>query len=148
MKKILTGSRAFFSGMEGYQPKDTDTIVIVSNPQGFEYVRQTSRGSSCTFEVADRPKADHIRHALEKAPAMTLVRFLTPDYAKHIGLTVADLDQLQPLADRLDPKHQYARIILDAYRENGDFTLTDAQRTEAYAAYKAARPQKKERRDR
>ena len=141
MKKntIPTGSRAFFCGMEGFQPKDTDQIVLVDNPRGFRLVRQTTSGSRCTFEVLSGHKQEHIAHALTKAPAMTVVRFLTPAYAEHIGLTIAELETLRPLLARLDKKHQYAAVIFDAYVSNGTFTLTDEQRKEAFAVYQSAR---------
>lgn len=137
---ILTGSRAFFEGLDGFAPHDTDKIIVTPRPHGFKYLRQTRLRDKCIFEVADLPKQQLIDLALNGKTAMTLGRFLTPDYAQHLGLTTDDLRQLQPLVEKLDDRHQYAAIIFDAYLHNGTFTLTDEQRQAAFAAYKAARP--------
>lgn len=142
-KKILTGSRAFFTGLEGFEPKDTDYVRLLDKGNGFDYVRQIRTGSECIFEWVRRPKAELIAYALEHGPAMQVVKFLTPEFAEEIGLTVKDISKLRPLIDRLDPKHTYVRTIYEAYIANKAFTLTDEQRAEAFEVYKAARPAKK-----
>ena len=40
---------------------------------------------------------------------------------------------------RLDPKHQYEKVIFDAYLENKKFELTPEQRLQAYEIYKKSR---------
>ncbi len=145
-KRITTGSRAFFSGMEGFQPKDNDVLVLVNaNEVQFQWMRQTSNGSTDIFEIVRRPKADLIAHAVEKAQPMAIARFLTPAFAEEIGLQVNDLADLKPMRECLDKKHEYLGVIFDAYVQNGSLTLTDAQRQAAYENYKAARPEKGER---
>ena len=144
-KRITTGSRAFFSGMEGFQPKDKDIVVMVE-PQDvqFQWMRQTSNGSTDIFEIVRRPKAELIAHAVEKAKPMAIARFLTPAFAEEIGLQVDDLAALKPMRDALDKKHEYLGIIYDAYVKNGSLTLTDEQRQSAFENYKAIRAEKKE----
>lgn len=145
MKKITTGSRAFFCGIEGFNPKDKDIIVMVEkNDVAFEWMRQTSNGSTDVFEIVRRPKAELIAHAVEKAKPMAIARFLTPEFAEEIGLEPANLAQLKPMRDALDPKHEYLGVIYDAYVKNGSFNLTDEQKMAAFENYKAARPEKKE----
>ena len=48
-KTILTGSNAFFKGLDGFKPKDNDVIIIVEKPKGFKIIRQMSSGTNCTF---------------------------------------------------------------------------------------------------
>jgi hypothetical protein len=45
------------------------------------------------------------------------------------------LERLRPLAEKLDDKHLYEKVIYDAYIENGCWGLTDEQRAEAYRIY-------------
>ena len=136
MKRIVTGSRAFFSGMEGFKPKDYDVIVIVNNKEvPFKWMRQTSNGSVDVFEIVRHPKAKLISHAVEKAQPMAIARFLTPDFAKEIGLHPSDLPALRPMRENLDTKHEYLGVIYDAYVSNSSFELTDDQRQAAFDVY-------------
>ena len=145
MKRIVTGSRAFFSGMEGFKPKDVDVVILVNAKNvPFQWMRQTSNGAVDVFEIVRHPKEELIAHAVRKARPMAIARFLTPDFAKAIGLLPSDLPALKPMRDALDPKHGYLGVIYDAYLENGSFTLTEAQRMAAFENYKAAREKKPE----
>lgn len=139
-KKFLTGSRAFFSCLADFRPKDTDWIVLDDAPKGYQYYRQTSIPGKCLFEWRDMGADALIDYALQHPkPPMQVIKFLSPDFAKHIGLTMMQLTRLQPIIDALDAKHRYAAIIYDSYLQNGDFTLTDEQRDAAYQCYKEAR---------
>lgn len=136
MKRIITGSRAFFSGMEGFKPKDCDVIVIVNNKEvPFKWMRQTSNGSVDVFEIVRHPKAKLISHAVDKAQPMAIARFLTPAFAKEIGLHPSDLPALRPMRENLDTKHEYLGVIYDAYVSNSSFELTDDQRQAAFDVY-------------
>lgn len=136
MKRIITGSRAFFSGMEGFKPKDFDVIVIVNNKEvPFKWMRQTSNGSVDVFEIVRHPKAKLISHAVVKAQPMAIARFLTPAFAKEIGLHPSDLPALRPMRENLDTKHEYLGVIYDAYVSNSSFELTDDQRQAAFDVY-------------
>ncbi len=143
MKEIITGSRAFFSGMEGFAPKDMDIVTMVeAKDVSFAWMRQTSNGSVDKFEIVRRPKEELIAHAVEKARPMAIARFLTPEFAEEIGLEVADLEALKPMRDALDKRHAYLGTIYDAYVKNGKMSLTKKQLEEAFAVYQAARPKK------
>lgn len=135
---ILTGSTYFFGDYPDFKSKDTDYVLLADEPKGFENVRQTST-SYCLFEWRRMTPDEFIAYALDNGPAMQLVKFLTPEFCAETGFTIAHLKRLAPLAERLDEKHRYAKIIFDAYIANGAFALTDAQRLEAYASYKSAR---------
>lgn len=139
MKSILVGSTYFFKGLEGFKSKDTDRVVLVDNPVGFKYMRQSSDGSKCTFEIARLPKEVLIEKALQTKTPMLLNRFLVPEFCNEIGFTVDDLEQLRPLCERMDEKHKYLNVIFDAYIKNKKFSLTKAQKEAAFKMYKDAR---------
>lgn len=140
-KKITIGSRAFFNGMPDFRPKDTDTLVLTDNPKGFTNYRQSSMSGRCVMEWVVKPKADFIAYALrEKAGGLEFGKFIVPEVIEELGLTLDDLKTLYAhYKDRLDAQHDYQRIICKAYMDNGGFTLTDAQREEAYKSYQEAR---------
>ena len=142
-RRFTIGSRAFFEGMPDFQSKDRDILVYTDTPNGFTNYRQSSMSGRCTIEWAAKPKADFIEYALrDKAEGLEFGKFLVPEFAEELGLTIDDLKRLYThFEGRIDKKHGYQRAIYDAYVENGAFTLTDEQRTRAYEAYKAERPE-------
>lgn len=140
-KKILTGSRAFFSGLEGFKPKDSDFVILVDRGNGFRFVRQITTNEKCLFVWVRRPKDELMDYALTHGAPMQLIKFLTPNFAAEIGLEISDLAVLRPLVGRLDSKHAYAKIIYEAYIQNGRFELTEQQRATAFKAYLEARKQ-------
>lgn len=141
-KIYLVGSKAFFSGLEGFKPKDTDRLRFVEKGNGFNNYIQRSGGAHCDFLWVMKPKQEMIDYALQHGPAMQVGKFLVPEVAAVLGLTVEDLQQLRPLIDKLDAKHEYQRVIADAYQANGSFTLTEEQRLAAFEKYRESRPEK------
>lgn len=142
MTKIITGSRAFFEGMEGFNPHDTDAIQIVNERDvNFLFRRQMyDHEDGCdTFYCVRQPKEVYLRWAVKFASGSTIGQFLTPDFCKEFGITIEDLKQLHPLVERLDNRHKYLAIIYEAYMKNGSMTLTSDQRMEAYEEYKRER---------
>lgn len=71
--------------------------------------------------------------------AITLGKFLVPEFNKEIGFTISHLKQLKPLVDKLDNKHLYEKVIYDSYILNNDFYLTEDQLMQAYNEYKKYR---------
>lgn len=138
-QRFLVGSRAFFAGLDGFQSKDRDYLELVDEPHGFDYRRERSQRGTCLFEYKREPARQMIERALQNGGAIQLGKFLVPEVASAIGLTIDDLQQLAPLVERLDNKHKYQAVIFNAYLANGSFTLTDEQRQEAYVAYTKAR---------
>lgn len=140
-KKITIGSRAFFSGMPDFHPKDTDTLVLTDAPKGFAHYKQSSMSGKCLIQWAVKPKEEFISYALrEKANGLEFGKFLVPEVAKELGITLDDLKTLYAFyKDKINKTHQYQRIICEAYFTNGDFTLTDAQREEAFKSYTETR---------
>ena len=142
-KRFTIGSRAFFEGMPDFQSKDRDILVYTDTPNGFTNYRQSSMSGRRTIEWAAKPKVDFIEYALrDKAEGLEFGKFLVPEFAEELGLTIDDLKRLYThFEGRIDKKHGYQRAVYDAYVENGAFTLTDEQRTKAYELYKAERPE-------
>lgn len=139
MKTLIVGSNYFFKGLDGFKSKDIDRLVLVDNPVGFSYMRQTSSSHNCLFEIARLPKDVLIAKALNTKAPMMLNRFLIPEFCEEIGFTIEDLPKLQPLCERMDDKHKYLNVIYDAYIANNSYMLTDEQRLAAYEEYKRAR---------
>lgn len=144
MAKIITGSRAFFEGMDGFSPHDTDAIQIVNEQDvNFLFRRQMyDHTDGCdTFYCVRQPKEQYLRWAARFASGSTLGQFLTPDFCQEFGITVEDLEQLRPMTERIDKRHKYLAIIYEAYMKNGSMTMTDEQRHAAFEEYKRERGQ-------
>lgn len=133
--KFLVGSRVFFAGMDGYKSKDKDYLVLVENPTNFEWRRERSVRGVCCFEIRKESISKMVKRTLASGSAIMLGKFLVPEVAKALKAKVKDILPLEPLLEKLDDKHKYQAVIFRAYQENGDFTLTDEQRAEAYAVY-------------
>lgn len=138
MDYILIGSTVFFSSFDDFKSKDKDYILLVDNPDGFNFVRQTS-GSYCLFEWKKMSADEFVDYTLTKGPAMQLGKFLVPEFVTAIGFTIEHLKRLSPLVEKLDSKHAYEKIIYDSYIENNAFTLTADQLNAAYLKYKEVR---------
>ena len=82
---------------------------------------------------------EFVEYTLTNDPAMMLGKFLVPEVCEKIGFGIEDLKKLEPVSLRLDPKHQYEKVIFDSYLENKKFELTPEQRLKAYEIYKKAR---------
>jgi len=140
-KTILVGSRAFFGQMDGYKSKDVDYVMLTDEPKGFGNVRQTSGGGYCLFEWRKMTAQEFVDYTLRSGgPKMQAGKFLVKEFADEVGFTLEHLKQLESVFDGLDGKHQYEKIIYDAYVANGGYMLTDEQLAAAYESYKAARP--------
>lgn len=139
MTKILVGSRAFFSGIDGFRSKDHDYLILVDNPTNFRWRREQSIRGVCTFYYKMENPAEMIQRTLDNGDALLIGKFLVPEVAQTIGLTIDDLCRLEPLLDKLDDNHQYETVIFNAYKENGSFTMTANQLKQAYKAYQQPR---------
>lgn len=68
-------------------------------------------------------------------------KFLVPEFANYIGLTIDDLKILEPMFRNMDEKHKYEEVIYDAYVSNNAFILTNEQRKKAFEIYINTRKQ-------
>lgn len=140
-KQMMIGSRAFFDGMPEFAPKDTDTFVWVADPKGFTHYRQTAISGQHIIEWRAMPKDELLKYSMrDKANGLEFGKFIVPEFADLVGLTIDDLKRLRDhYADRIDANHRYQLVICEAYLDNGAFTLTDEQRETAYQAYRNER---------
>lgn len=138
-KKFLVGSNYFFSCYEDFHAKDVDELIITETGT-FKYLSQLQGKGYDIFRLKKQPDVDtYINMAIEYNLGMAVGKFLIPEFCEAIGMTVRDLPKLQPLIDILDNKHKYEKVIYEAYLNNQSFTLTDAQRKDAYKVYKQER---------
>ena len=137
--EINVGSKAFFSNYKDFKPHDTDILRFVDNPE-FKTNRQIHiTNKMCIFEWRRMSKDKLLDIHLQLEDGMLVGKFLVPEVAAYLNLTMEDLVKLKPLIDKLDDKHKYEEIIYWAYLENENFILTDEQRLEAYNEYKKER---------
>lgn len=142
MKKFVVGSRAFFRGMAGFSPKDQDFLVLESAPWDHKWRREQHLRGVCTFFYKIEPPAQMVQRAVDSQDALQLGKFLVPDVAAALKMTIEDIRPLEALLTLLDEKHRYYEVIFRAYMANGSFTLTEAQRLEAYKSYTESRKRK------
>lgn len=140
-KKITVGSRAFFTDMPDFNPKDIDILILTDNPVGFTHYRQSSAAGKYTITWARKSKEEFIEYAKrDKAVGLEFGKFLVPEFVDEIGLTIEDLKTLYDIYEsKIDDKHTYQKLIFAAYIENNAFSLTDEQRKIALEDYLAKR---------
>lgn len=142
-KKITVGSKAFFSSIKEFKPSSgEDELYLLEKGNGYEYIQTIKVFNKYIIKIVRRPKEDLIKYALNSSPAMVVGKFLVPEFANEIGLTIDDLKRLQPLIESLEKKHQYEKIIFESYIANNNFTLTEEQLQEAYSSYMTTRSKK------
>ncbi len=136
-QRFLVGSRAFFAGIDGFKSPNRNILELVGNPAFLAGKEQNERVTRI-YKYTRQPAPKMIADAVASGDAKKLGKFLVPDVARAIGMTIKDLQALQPLVDRLDKKQAYQKVIYDAYVENGGFVMTNEQLQAAYKAYKEA----------
>lgn len=139
MKTIIVGSTYFFKNFEDFHSKDIDRVVLIDNPIGFNYVRQTSGSGSCLYEWKRMSADDFVNFTLKSNLPMSIGKFLVKEFCDQINFTISYLKKLAPVVAKLDDKHKYEKIIYDAIIKNGSWTLTDEQLNSAYKVYKEYR---------
>ena len=139
MKRMIVGSRAFFSGIDGFKSKDHDYLELVENPTTFKWRREQSLRGTCVFQFKKEPVARMVQRTLDCGEALLVGKFLVPEVAQAIGATVVDILPLETLLSKLDDRHQYVAVIFEAVKQNDSFELTDEQRAAAYEVYRQAR---------
>ena len=142
-KKIEIGSSVFFKRYTDYKSHDTDYIVFVEQPQGFKtflHINLFDKKED-TFYYKMMSKKEFIEYELNhcKKCQMAAGKFLIPELAEYMNLTIEDLKLFEECFTNMDDKHSYEKIIYNAYIENNGFFLTDNQRKTAYNNYKQKR---------
>ena len=139
MKPIKTfkiGSNAFFEGLDGFSPKDIDEVCIMDSfPLKGNSIHANGLHGKDVFFFRNMDKKGFIDDLRKSGLKMCIGKFLIPEFADYIGLTIEDLKGLKDVIEGIDEKHSYEKIIYDSYIENNGFYLTDNQRQKAYADY-------------
>ena len=135
---MYTGSIAFFEGMEGFVPSDTDKVVFKKR-NGCNLMI-ISKDKETTFSWNENLGKQGIKeHILKSKKYEPFCMFLVPEIVEYLGVTIEDIKELQEYFHLCDAKHQYLAIICDAYIKNNDLKLTAIQRLEAYNLYRTTR---------
>ena len=143
MNKFLVGSNVFFKGyFKDFVSKDIDILVLEDEPKGYNNVIQFHFKDRCIFKWRRMSKNELIDISLERGLGMELGKFLVPEFARELEMNIDDLERLRPLAEKLDDKHLYEKVIYDSYIENECWGLTDEQRIEAYRIYNGCKEEK------
>lgn len=145
MKKINTGSRAFFGNMPDYSSHDCDVLLVLDEwPEEITDTRFSCRATKCdAFFIKQMTKEEYIAETLETGDTRRVFYYMLPDFAELIGLTVDDLKRVEPVVRKLTgTRHQWYITIYEAYVANGGFFLTDEQREAAYEVFKRVRPRR------
>lgn len=140
-KEFLTGSRAFFDGMDGFEPHDTDILVLTGRGFGAQWA-QSSIGETTRFihhHTGDTDAFIASVEALNQPNAVCML--LDPQIAEHVGFTAEMLERIRPMAERCEGRHLYLRKIYEYYVRNGSLTLNAQQRAYAFKVYKESRNQ-------
>ena len=91
MSRILVGSCYFFSCYEDFIPHDIDEVEIIDTNDFYQTQQITGQGY-CLFRVQKQKcKDDYIDWALYCGLGMAIGKFLVPEFAKEIGMTIDDL---------------------------------------------------------
>ena len=143
MEKYLVGSRYFFENEPDFNSKDYDYVTLVDNPVTFKDYRQLTGLGHCLFDWRRMSAEEFVDFTLNYCHPMTIGKFLVPEFAREIGLTLDLLKKLQPKVNQLNKSHRYEKIIFESYLENGEFELTEEQRHRAYVEYTEARRKNK-----
>ena len=136
-KRFRVGSTYFF----GDQGTDIDEVEFEDEPRLYRNVLQfrAKDKSRCLYKWRRMSADEFVDYTLNTQLPMEIGKFLVPEVCEYLGITIEHLRRLRPVAERLDPRHQYEKIIYDAYIENGAFYLTDEQRRAAFEEYKRTR---------
>lgn len=140
-QRFKIGSLYFFNEYPDFTPSDTDEVEFEENPKLYKNVMQFRKTDKtrCLFKWRKMTPEEFVEYTLNTKLPMELGKFLVPEVVDYLGFTIAHLKALAPIAEKLDDKHSYEKIIYDSYIENNGFYLTQEQRDRAYAEYKLKR---------
>lgn len=135
--RFRVGSRAFFEGMPGFKSGDSDYVEFEDHPKLYKNVIQfRAKGKNrCLFKWRKMTPDEFVEYTLRSKLPMEVGKFLVPEVATFIGITINHLKRLAPVVERLDEKHKYENVIYNAYISNGAFYLTPEQKNEAFQEY-------------
>lgn len=140
IKKFKIGSNAFFDSFDDFKSKDNDVLCIMNDwLVDNTNVLKTKINNDDVFYFKNMTLQQFIDDTLNCDTPMRVGKFLVPEFAQHLNMTIDDLKILEPLFDKLDDNHKYEKIIYDSYIENNGFYMTKIQLQKAYDEYKRYR---------
>ena len=136
-RRFKVGSRAFFEGMPGFEPNDLDEVEFEDEPVLYRDKMQFRKkdGTRCLFKWRRMSADEFVEHALRSDLPMEAGKFLVPEVAEYLGITMDHLKKLGPVFERMDDRHAYERSIFEAYVKNNAFELTEYQKAYSYGLY-------------
>ena len=139
IKEFKIGSSVFFGSYSDYTQKDIDILAITDLPLFGKPMMNMKLKEKDIFFMCLEENSVMLDKTLESGVNMRAGKFLSPEFAEYIGLTIEELKRLKPMFEKIDEKHRYEKVIFDSYVENNGFFLTDEQRLRAYEEYKMQR---------
>lgn len=134
---ILVGSRAFFSGIPGFNPHDYDFVKFVNPNKEFKFLKHEHINGVCVNQIVKMPIEQLMNYVDNmKSPFITGF-YLVPEAAESYGI---DWNRDRHLFENHNKlfkgKHEYIRAIYDMYVQNGKMELTKEQLNYAYRLYR------------
>lgn len=142
IKEFKIGSSIFFDSYSDYTQKDIDILAITDLPLFGKSMMNMKLKDKDIFFMCIEENSVMLDKTLESGVNMRAGKFLSPEFAEYIGLTIEELKKLKPMFDDIDEKHMYEKVIFDSYIKNNGFFLTNDQRLMAYEEYKRQRPER------
>jgi len=144
VKRFIIGSRAIFTGYKDFEDYTTDTDILLIHDDP-DYWLETQYHDPEDDNIhyicwANISKEDLLYYHIHNVYMGTFIqKFLCPEYAEWLGLTIEELASMERLLQYMDNKHSYEKIVFYAYIKNGGFYMTDEQKAAAYEEYKLKR---------
>ena len=140
MKEIArfkVGSKYFFDGIEGFESKDNDYVIIMDEwkIKRTNIMRFTDKEKNDNIICRNMTKEEFIDDALKSEVPIKCGKFLVKEFNEYIGFTIEDLPQLHDMFQKMDEKHLYEKRIYECFLENGSFELNNKQREECFKIY-------------
>lgn len=136
IKTIIVGSCAFFNKFKDFNSKDTDILHILDYPifgETIQVMRKNNKDEFLMYNFGKNKLIELINDPLQVG------KFLVPEFAKYIDLTIEDIKKLEQWLNKLDDKHSYEKLIYEYYIKNNDFFLSEEQLKKVYIKYKEYR---------
>jgi len=143
-KQFLAGSNYFFKQYTDYQKHDIDYIVLNDDmPLDYWHFYDDIQQIDWFYWKINTPKW-HIEYLLKpNSFALDVAHLLIPEVAHDLGITIKDLDRLQPIIEQIvpqvGPEYHYYELIYQFYLQNNGFWLTQEQLDTVYNDYKKYR---------
>ena len=140
-RRFKIGSQYFFGCYDDFNPSDIDEVEFEENPELYKnYMQFRKKDSSrCLFKWRKMSADEFVDYTLNTRLPMEIGKFLVPEVNQYLGFTIEHLKKLSPIAEKLDDRHKYEKVIFDSYLKNNEFLLSEEQRQLAYQEYKKER---------